>query len=59
MARDNFLETLSGRATRGKNPSVCPIGTTEVTLPDTLRTRCGSRVQNNLNQFEQGRPDEG
>jgi hypothetical protein len=52
------LETLSGRATRGKNPSVCPTRHTENPLPDTLRTRSNPFIQR-LRIYEQNRPDEG
>lgn len=58
MAKDNLLETLSGKSTRNSKPVVCPTGKTP--LPDALPTRCGSRLpQQNLKTFEQGRPDEG
>ncbi|MEY3471057.1 MAG: hypothetical protein RLZZ223_407 [Candidatus Parcubacteria bacterium] len=58
MAKDNLLETLSGRSTRNKEPVVCP--TENIPLPDTLPTRCGTKVVHpNLKTLEQGRPDEG
>lgn len=57
MARDNLLETLSGRARRNKEPVLCP--TENIPLPDTLPTRCGSKKSQNIITFEQCRPDEG
>ncbi len=57
MAKDNLLETLSGRSTRNKEPRVCP--TENIPLPDTLPTRCGRGTQQYLKTLEQGRPDEG
>ena len=57
MAKDNFLETLSGRARRNKEPVSCP--TENTPLPDTLPTRCGSKKSQSIIMFEQCRPDEG
>jgi hypothetical protein len=55
MAKDNLLETLSGRATRNK-PSEYPIK--NIPLPDIMPTRCNPFRQD-LKTLEQGRPDEG
>ena len=57
MAKDNFLETLSGIARRNKEPVSCP--TENTPLPDTLPTRCGSKKSQSIIMFEQCRPDEG
>jgi hypothetical protein len=57
MAREDFLEALSGRA-HSNNPS--PVPENKTPLPDTLPTRCGTKASHpNLTTLEQGRPDEG
>ena len=57
MNRDNFLETLSGRAKKNNTPTICPIG--ENPLPDLLKSRTRPPKNPDLKTLETSCPDEG